>query len=577
MRDSQKFIRTMPNVAAVGLLMGLLLLAAGCETMDPHGRIVFTAATINGKPAKILLDTGMSAMIVPQSAASSFDLKISKDYTAPAKLTFGENDFTTPFCIDTAPWYLRMITNTDFDCLLSWENVRDNIVVFDADRHEVRALPDLPPETAEWVKLKVSTDNALILEMPQTDGSTGELYVDTGSPYGLSLFPAQWQEWDKAHPNAPSMWRLLDIANTISSSQEAWADEISLGPLNFTDVPVHEATDYEVRTFDHYAGTIGLYALERIDLIIDGKNGFAYLRPRPAPGPPYPGINRQGVKKYADDKNGEAPNWTVAGNVRLNFTSNLLNVAERKLANNDIKGALHDYTQVTESDPHNFRAFYNRAVAYAREDNMDGALADFTQCTLLDPANSTVYLTRGMIESYQGDYARSISDYNQAQELDPKYADGYYHRGVSKLGAGDDAGALADFEQAMEGNPGQPNFSQVFYRLVQIKMSQAPNPAPTIIQEWKNKWAQTLYQYLTGEIDEAALLAQAEKQHAEPPAGQKCEAYFFIGEMRLARGDKTGARDYLEKCVSTKQKSHNEYGLARAELARLDAAPAKSP
>ena len=35
-----------------------------------------------------------------------------------------------------------------------------------------------------------------------------------------------------------------------------------------------------------YAVTLGLAALKRLDLIVDGKHGIAYLRPKKTPGPP---------------------------------------------------------------------------------------------------------------------------------------------------------------------------------------------------------------------------------------------------------------------------------------------------
>jgi S1-C subfamily serine protease len=61
--------------------------------------------------------------------------------------------------------------------------------------------------------------------------------------------------------------------------EEAWADKVDFGPLGLTDVPVAEATPAEVALGgENYEGDLGLAALKRLDLIVDGKGGLAYLR-----------------------------------------------------------------------------------------------------------------------------------------------------------------------------------------------------------------------------------------------------------------------------------------------------------
>jgi S1-C subfamily serine protease len=65
------------------------------------------------------------------------------------------------------------------------------------------------------------------------------------------------------------------------AEEQAWAEKFSLGPLELTDVLIEEAADriFSARLPD-YAGTLGLEALKRLDLIVDGKHGIAYLRPK---------------------------------------------------------------------------------------------------------------------------------------------------------------------------------------------------------------------------------------------------------------------------------------------------------
>jgi lipoprotein NlpI len=89
---------------------------------------------------------------------------------------------------------------------------------------------------------------------------------------------------------------------------------------------------------------------------------------------------------------------------------------------------------------------------------------------------------------------------------------------------------------------------------------------------WKEGWTKTIGQFLTGQRDEAALLAAAEKSDQEPVAGQRCEAWYFAGQMRLLKGDQAGAREAFQKALATNQTNYNEYLFAQAALARLAAA-----
>ena len=81
---------------------------------------------------------------------------------------------------------------------------------------------------------------------------------------------------------------------------ECWADELALGPLAVHGVPICEASPPESQAND-YLATIGLYALRRMDMVIDGSNGWAYLRPVNTPPRPYP-HNRAGVVFVPADK-----------------------------------------------------------------------------------------------------------------------------------------------------------------------------------------------------------------------------------------------------------------------------------
>jgi hypothetical protein len=86
------------------------------------------------------------------------------------------------------------------------------------------------------------------------------------------------------------------------------------------------------------------------------------------------------------------------------------------------------------------------------------------------------------------------------------------------------------------------------------------------------RWVQTIGLFLSGELDEKDLLAAARKSDGELPASeQKALASYYIGIMRLNKGDQTGARDWLQKCRAAGFQDDAEYYFSAAELARIDA------
>jgi len=213
------------------------------------------------------------------------------------------------------------------DGVIGWPFLRNNILVFDSNGHTVRGVEQLPPVTAGWLKLKLVEAPILILETPLPDGKPGAILVDTGNPFGVSLPPAQYNEWRAKHPAAPSSGNVeTAIAfEPLLPTEFAWADEIKLGAFTLTDVPVRAATHYETEVMNRpsgleYVGSLGLYALARMNLVVDGKGGFAYMQPKPPPGPPFEIIDRPGV---LDDLFTHPGNWdwsaTASG---LNFDTN---------------------------------------------------------------------------------------------------------------------------------------------------------------------------------------------------------------------------------------------------------------
>jgi hypothetical protein len=286
-------------------------------------RIVIENVKINDQPVTIAFDSGANGFILFSPSAKRLGLKITEPRadvklgpgefavgeTNPVKVQLEGTTVTTPINVADVPANL----NADIDGVLGWGNINKNaniLILMAGSRHltivpfeetalaaELKLLgagnidlmvasvdkaPD-PAETFQQLRIRKDT-GILVLDLPAQTGPTGGIVIDTGDDDGVSLAPAKWREWRAAHPTAPiTMDAAYYPATGIVVREVAWAKELTLGPLTLTNVSVQEANEAIVAPVAGYAATLGLAALERQDVIIDGKNGVVYFARQPAP------------------------------------------------------------------------------------------------------------------------------------------------------------------------------------------------------------------------------------------------------------------------------------------------------
>ena len=80
---------------------------------------------------------------------------------------------------------------------------------------------------------------------------------------------------------ATAKYLFLDVYEKAVSYEEMWASDLDFGPLRVTDVPVREANLPQMAANRWgFQAAFGLAALERLDLIVDGAQGFVYGHPK---------------------------------------------------------------------------------------------------------------------------------------------------------------------------------------------------------------------------------------------------------------------------------------------------------
>jgi tetratricopeptide (TPR) repeat protein len=275
----------------------------------------------------------------------------------------------------------------------------------------------------------------------------------------------------------------------------------------------------------------------------------------------------------------------------------------------DYAKAIADYTRVIEIDPKDVAAYNVRGGAWLERGDCDRAVADFSKAIEIDPKYFHAYNNRGIAWRCKGDHDRAIADYTKAIEIDPKDAAAYNNRGISWADKGDYDKAIADCDKAIEINPynahAYNNRGDILYYQAKfqeaiadykkaIESNYRPNDYPYLnllctvskvsqedyqvyLQEFREyvtsqkteDWIRIVSRYYLGmdQLTEGDVLAEARKgkDHREKKE-RLCQAYYYLGEKRLAQGDRKGAEKFFRKGIKTKIHYFSQYLSSKAVL-----------
>ncbi len=113
--------------------------------------------------------------------------------------------------------------------------------------------------------------------------------------------------------------------------------------------------------------------------------------------------------------------------------------------------ACHIATANTTDDAKNF--FSSAEIKFGNND-VEGALVDYSKAIELNPTFADAYNNRGSIKSDLGDIQGATADFAKAIEISPSFITAYLNRAALKLDQSDKQGATADLLQAAKlGSP----------------------------------------------------------------------------------------------------------------------------
>ncbi len=314
------------------------------------------------------------------------------------------------------------------------------------------------------------------------------------------------------------------------------------------------------------------------------------------------------AKNAAGDWKGAISDYTKGLKRQPTYFLAYLGRANARDDSGDFAGALADYTRAIELNPQFGPSYMNRGLAKSRQGDVDGALADYDKAVGLSPNDADVYFYRAMTRQKKNDLDGGIADYTRSLQLRPAQVDGYFYRGVLKQMKGDDDGALKDFAATIGRNPARGDAHYYLAAIEYDRQAWAPAAvnfrdelavnassesaraglwlarvrqgeqaaATKELQEYLDGrkdtkgggWSLNICKYLAGRLNEQDFLKAAANADKTKDGQQHCEAYFYLGSVRLLAGDKTAAAADFEKSVATGMLI-SCYHSAQAELKRL--------
>lgn len=174
----------------------------------------------------------------------------------------------------------------------------------------------------------------------------------------------------------------------------------------------------------------------------------------------------------------------------------------------------------------------------------------------IDPRNATVRQQLGQIDFLEQRWADAIANYRYAATHDDERHDAAYSEIMFHLAQ----------RRAGVAKP------EVLHRPKKLRTDDDGED-----DEEELEWPTPILETLRGVRSEQSLLEQAQDDSGYPSAQERlCEALYYIGQERLARGETDVARRYLAAVVNTRVLYFIEHNLALSELRRIGVAQANT-
>jgi lipoprotein NlpI len=247
-----------------------------------------------------------------------------------------------------------------------------------------------------------------------------------------------------------------------------------------------------------------------------------------------------------------------------------------------LDAAIADCDRAIALDPKNISACITCGSTKGIKGDVVGAIADYNLAIALDPKDARGYRGRASIKRLKGDFDGALADCDKTLELNPKDLDVYYNRALIRYDKHDWSNAVSDLRKAPaikftnSKSDALQDYSRIFMWMARARLGER-NAATDALKEYlltrsvgkPGDWPSTIVRFLTGDVSEADFLKVADNGDEKQIIGQRAEAYFYAGTVRLLDNDKSTAAGLFKKCLETGARNLGVYPTAAAELEAL--------
>jgi len=270
------------------------------------------------------------------------------------------------------------------------------------------------------------------------------------------------------------------------------------------------------------------------------------------------------------------PHCTAAINSgRLSTSSLVLTYMGRGvnyLRKRDYDRAIQDFDEVIRLNPKSSGAFTNRGASYLQKGDYERAIQDFDKAIQLNPRNKVVFSQRGDLFYREGDYERAIQDFSEYIRLNPGSARAFKNRGRARFYSGQSSAAASDFVHAADADP-QYIYAPIWLYLARSRAGRqgearselAKYAAGADLTKWPGP---VINLYLDRETPES-IFNSARDSAPSKDREQHCEAFFYLGQLALQKGERQEANRRFQQAIDTGVTYFEEYLDAQIELDRL--------
>ena len=218
--------------------------------------------------------------------------------------------------------------------------------------------------------------------------------------------------------------------------------------------------------------------------------------------------------------------------------------------------------------------YRQRGIAFSRLSQNERALADFGKAIELEQLNPQYYEDRAITYLKLREFARAQTDLAMALGLDSKRPTAHREEGRLASYQGEHARAVRSFAQAMDNDDGiGVVYAAIWLHVAARRGGLNASPALLSFAEGQSfaEWPSPVIQMLTGAIQPDEAIAMAQSSDVSIDQAQKCEVYFYAGELYLINEKPAAARTAFEAAMATGMTEFLEYDWALRELELMKA------